>query len=406
VTRLRLLFEALEERVLVAADPAALAAAGWVKTITHSVEVTNVQPRVLGAGEAFAGTLSLPKFDAKAGRTLLSAQLNLTVSTTNGFREFDSTLGAVQDIRLSHIIDAEGQVFYGPVTAALTPDPLPPEALSAGVLVNADSGIVPGLPANPADENTGAPLFLPVADWDAPDFYQLPIPADLDAGATAYTYGQPELQNFVAAAGNAELGIGYRGEPDGVVAGVGGTRFNPEPLYNVTATVTYQYGFVPRDRDWARYGALPEYEPEQPRFFQPLFSGTGEPGAMIRVDLYDVRNDPIGSATVPVDAGGNWMANFPGTNINLMPHRLVLRQTFPNQNALADAGYNLRTYFRPAIMGGMYVSEHLTVENVLGSRSVDVSVDALYRASVRPVVIGWHTYPYEFLTNTVVARGI
>jgi len=406
VTRLRLLFEGLEERILLAADPAALAAAGWVKTITHSTQAVNEQPRILGAGEAFAGTLSLPKFEQKPGRTLVSAQLSLTVSTTDGAREFDSTLEAVQDIRISHIIDAEGRIFYGPVSAAVTADPLPPEALSAGVLVNADSGVVEDLPANPPEENTGPPLYLPVADWDLPDFYSLPIPADGDADSTGYTYGQAGLQNFVATPANAELGIGYRGEPDGVKVGVGGTRFNPEPFYNVAATVTYQYTYIPRDLDWARYGALPEYEPEHPRFFQPLFSGTGEPGAMIRVDLYDVRNDPIGSTSVPVDAGGNWMANFPGTNVDLMPHSLVLRQTFPNHNALADAGYNLRTYFRPAIMGGMYISEYLTVENVLGSRSVNVSVDALYRASLSPIVMGWHAYPYEFLTNTVVASGI
>jgi hypothetical protein len=406
VTRLRLLFEGLEERILLAADPAALAAAGWVKTITHSTQAVDQQPRILGAGEAFAGTLSLPKFEQKAGRTLLSAQLSLTVSTTDGNREFDSTLDAVQDIRISHIIDAEGWIFYGPVSAALTADPLPPEALSAAVLVNADSGTV-GVGPN-EDGDTGPPLYLPIADFEEGegDWYRLPIPADSDADSTGYTYGQAGLQNFIATPANAELGIGYRGEPDGVKVGVGGTQFNPEPFYNVTATVTYQYTYIPRDLDWARYGALPEYEPEHPRFFQPLFSGTGEPGAMIRVDLYDVRNDPIGSMTVPVDAGGNWMANFPGTNVDLMPHSLVLRQTFPNHNALADAGYNLRTYFRPAIMGGMYISEYLTVENVLGSRSVDVSVDALYRASLSPIVMGWHAYPQEFLTNTVVASGI
>ena len=406
MTRLRLLFEGLEERILLAVDPAALAAAGLVRTITHSTQVADQQPRILNPGEAFAGTLSLPKFEPVPGHTLISAQLSMTVYTTAGFREFDSTYEAVQDIRISHSIDAEGRIFYGPVSAAVTADPWPPEALSAGVIINADSGIVAGLPANPPEENTGPPLFLPVADWDLPDFYQLPIPADSDADSVGYVYGQAGLQDFVATPGNDELGIGYRGEPDGVKVGVGGTRFNPEPLYGVTATVTYRYVYLPLGGGRPRYGALPEYEPEHPRFFQPLFSGTAAPGSMLSGDLYDARNDHIGSMTVPGDAGGNWMANFPGTNIDLMPHSLVLRQSFPNHNALADAGYNLRTYFQPAIMGGMYMSEYLTVENVLGSRSVEVSMNALYHASLSPIVMGWHAYPYEFLTNTVVASGI
>ena len=403
MTGARLLFEGLEDRILLAVDPAALAAAGLVETVTYTVAVTGEEPHSLAPGVDFAGTMSLPKFQQAPNRILVSAALDMTVSTDAGTREFDSTLGSAQDIQITHVIEVVGETYFGPVSTILPAVP-PASALSSAVSVNADSGTVT-VQAN-EDGDTGAPLFVPISDFvfGESDFYQLQIPADNDAQAVGYVYGQAGLQDFIATPSNDELGIGYRGVPDGVKTGVGGTRFNPEPYYNVTVTVVYEYVRVPPPE--IRYGGLPEYEPDQPRVFQPVFSGTGEPGAMISVDLYDARNDLIGSTTVPVDAGGNWMASFPSTNVDLMPNSLVLRQTFPNHNALADAGYNLRPYFSPAVMGGMYMSEYLTVENVLGNRSVEVSMDSLFSASVNPVVMGWHMFSHEFLTNTAVASGI
>jgi len=143
--------------------------------------------------------------------------------------------------------------------------------------------------------------------------------------------------------------------------------------------------------------------PPMERFFQPLYSGTAEPGATLAVDLYNAQGERIGSQTVVTDVGGNWMANFPDTNINLQPATLVIRQTYAGYNALAGAGYNLRTYFQPAIQGGMDFWEFLTFENVLGKRASVNAMDALYAASLYPIVLGWHAYPYEVLPVTTVA---
>ena len=56
--------------------------------------------------------------------------------------------------------------------------------------------------------------------------------------------------------------------------------------------------------------------PEAPPTFErapllplmPIYSGEADPGATLVVSVFNVRGEPIGSQTVVVDAGGNWMA--------------------------------------------------------------------------------------------------
>ena len=159
--------------------------------------------------------------------------------------------------------------------------------------------------------------------------------------------------------------------------------------------------------DWFdRAGGILEKLPVRSTVYQPLYSGTAEPGSTLQVDVYDRRGDLIGSETTVTDAGGNWMTNFFNTFMQDEPHSIVVRQTYAGYNALADAGYNLRTYYTPAIQGGTFISEHLTVENVLGKRSAATAVDALYAASMYPITLGWHVYPFEFLAQSATPSGI
>ena len=137
-----------------------------------------------------------------------------------------------------------------------------------------------------------------------------------------------------------------------------------------------------------------------------MYSGTGEPGSTLNVSLYDPQGNLIGSETTMVDAGGNWMTSFFKTVMRDDPHSIVIRQTYGGPGALADAGYNLRTYFAPAIQGGTFISEHLTVENVLGKRAAANAVDALSAAGYYPFVLGWHAYSFEFLTAPATTSGI
>lgn len=145
-------------------------------------------------------------------------------------------------------------------------------------------------------------------------------------------------------------------------------------------------------------GTVREIEFPKVRVFQPLFTGTAEPGSTLLVEVYDRYGNLVGSESTLVDAGGNWSTNFFNTYVTIDPYTIILRQTYAGHSPLYDAGYNLRMYFQPAIMGGSFASEHLTVENVLGNRAASRSLNALYAAGVYPLLLGWNAYAFEFLS--------
>ncbi len=183
----------------------------------------------------------------------------------------------------------------------------------------------------------------------------------------------------------------------------GGTDLSVADLTDRAYVTLLQYHYDWWDRyEW---GTWEEFKPAYAQAFAPLYSGTAEPGATLSVEIYDAQGNLIGSKAAVVDAGGNWLANFPDTAMTLQPHYVLLRQTYAGYSPLADAGYNLRTYYSRALLGGgTFVSEQLTVENVLARRSVG-SLEALYAAGVSPITLGWHAFAYEMLCLPAVPGG-
>ena len=175
------------------------------------------------------------------------------------------------------------------------------------------------------------------------------------------------------------------------------------PLSDPASVSGYSYVYDWYDR-WD--GGVIEELPPAALTYAPMYSGTGEPGSTLNVSLYDPQGNLIGSETTVVDAGGNWMTSFFKTVMRDDPHSVVVRQTYGGGGALAEAGYNLRTYFSPAIQGGTFVSEHLTVENVLGNRGAANAVDALHVAGYYPILLGWQAYSFEFLAAPGSPSGI
>jgi hypothetical protein len=145
--------------------------------------------------------------------------------------------------------------------------------------------------------------------------------------------------------------------------------------------------------------------PQQQLIFQPLYSGTADPGTTLEVSIYDPRGNLIGQETTVADAAGNWMASFFRTPIRPEPHSVVIRQTYTAQSPAAQAGYNLRTYFSPALHGGTYISEWLTVENVTGKGEPANAVWNLFQASLHPIPMGWDMYGYKLLATSATATG-
>ena len=110
----------------------------------------------------------------------------------------------------------------------------------------------------------------------------------------------------------------------------------------------------------------------------PLYSGQADPGTVLRILLQDDNGNVIGTQTTMADAGGNWLATFPGTVLFDEPHIINIEQTKATwHNDNRDHGFNLRTYFAPAINPSHIQSEVLTIDAVAGRRLAPVAADSM-----------------------------
>ena len=91
----------------------------------------------------------------------------------------------------------------------------------------------------------------------------------------------------------------------------------------------------------------------------PIYSGEAEPGSTLVITLYNTKGEIIGTQTVIVDAGGNWMANFPSTVIRDYPNSVHIAQSNAFYSLSDPHGFNLRTYFSPALNPGHFMFEQL-----------------------------------------------
>ncbi len=103
----------------------------------------------------------------------------------------------------------------------------------------------------------------------------------------------------------------------------------------------------------------------------PFYSGLVDPGTVLKIKILGAAGAPLpnGEMTVVGDAGGNWLAKFPGLVLTDQPHQIVIEQTRPVWDIANDRhGYNLRTYFAPAINPSHTQTEEMTVDAVMGRR--------------------------------------
>jgi fimbrial isopeptide formation D2 family protein/uncharacterized repeat protein (TIGR01451 family) len=91
----------------------------------------------------------------------------------------------------------------------------------------------------------------------------------------------------------------------------------------------------------------------------PIYSGEADPGSTLVLTLYNTKGDIIGTQTVVVDAGGNWMANFPTTVIRDYPNSVQITQSSAFYSLSDRVGRNLRTYFSPALSAGHFFFEEV-----------------------------------------------
>jgi len=189
-------------------------------------------------------------------------------------------------------------------------------------------------------------------------------------------------------------------------AGVeGGADLSVTDLHDPARVTLIRYGGDTDGHDWSGLGPWRPREQAQTRVVQPMYSGTGQPGSTLSVNLYNARGELIGTRDTVVDAGGNWMASFYDTAMTDQPHSVSLRQSFAGYTTLGDAGYNLRPYFAPAFDGGTYVSQALTVVNVASNRSL-IGFRDMFAAAAHPISLSWQPYNYELLALSGVPSAV
>ncbi|VAX09906.1 internalin, putative, partial [hydrothermal vent metagenome] len=129
----------------------------------------------------------------------------------------------------------------------------------------------------------------------------------------------------------------------------------------------------------------------------PIFSGTTEPGTTITITMFDEAGSILGTQTVIGDTGGNWLTSFPNVVIYDHPYSIQMTQSISSANDSTATGFNLRTYFSPALNHQIFFSHHPSIEAVFGN-SPSVMTHSLHEGLNNPLMMGWdNTYAYEFL---------
>ncbi len=159
-----------------------------------------------------------------------------------------------------------------------------------------------------------------------------------------------------------------------------------------------------RGVDWYGYRDEP-LRTTRPLSIDPIYSGLSEPGTTLVLKIYDEEGQEITSRTVLADAGGNWIASFPGTVIWENPHAMTV-QTIGALNTLSeDSQYNTRRYFQPALHPSMFFAQRPTVQSVMQEAPSRVMA-AIHDANLRPLQFGssGHSYDLNVASNSTAGN--
>ena len=143
-----------------------------------------------------------------------------------------------------------------------------------------------------------------------------------------------------------------------------------------------------------------EVEPLLP--LMPIYSGEADPGATLVIEIFNSRGECIGSQTVVVDSGGNWMATFPSSTIKDAPNNVHITQQAAPYSMGEAWGHNLRTYFSPAINPGHFFAEALHGAAALSGESAPL-LGGL--GLENPLQLGAVKYGGEMLGTQATASG-
>ena len=150
--------------------------------------------------------------------------------------------------------------------------------------------------------------------------------------------------------------------------------------------------FFARDHDETRW--------LEPLPVDALFTGHAEPHTTLVITLIDQQGASIAQQVVVTDTGGNWVANFGGTVLTSQPHAISITQQTASENASTPGGFNLRTYFSPALQGQLFFVYQPSVETVSANQA-GATLEAMAGVNRDPLAVGWEDAPsYEFFASS------
>ncbi|MEO0416570.1 MAG: hypothetical protein AAF226_16625, partial [Verrucomicrobiota bacterium] len=138
----------------------------------------------------------------------------------------------------------------------------------------------------------------------------------------------------------------------------------------------------------------------------PYYSGLVDPGTVLHIKIKGEFGESIanGEMTVVADAGGNWVAAFPDLVLTDQPHQIVIEQTRATWDMANDRhGYNLRTYFAPAISPTHIQSEVKDPSGAFGRIISPMSMETMRDAAGAPKGnsnTDWRLSEYEYYAQS------
>jgi len=196
----------------------------------------------------------------------------------------------------------------------------------------------------------------------------------------------------------------------------GTNGLEPDYTNNTSSVTTQVLGFLydkfqnfsrPEGEDYWDWYHIDSVEPYALPLLPvtPMYSGEAEPGSTLVLDIFNAKGEKVGSQTVMVDTGGNWLATFPSTVLKDYPQSVVITQTAAPYADPEAYGFNLRTYFSPAINSSHFFFEQFDIGSVFSKRADNV-INSLYKGALNPIHFGNDAkYDYETLSAQGTPSG-
>jgi large repetitive protein len=133
----------------------------------------------------------------------------------------------------------------------------------------------------------------------------------------------------------------------------------------------------------------------------PIYTGLAEPGTTLVLALYDTDGNQVGSQTIMADTAGNWLASFPSTLLNELPHDMTIEQRISLYNDSTVGLFNMRTYFNPSFTSLVTSSTNLDVATVFAYLPSSL-MESVHMSNHNSFDIRWNNFNgYEFFAPSI-----